>query len=117
MIHLLLWIWVGLTLIWVFHHLAQLHSHFCQIPISLGRIGQTVEPNPGLRADESPCTISEKGKNKLYLPLNKQPRSPTRRQTVLGCSLYGERRILLATMAGARLLLDTEKVLELPGKI
>ena len=23
--------WVGLTLMWVFHHLAQLHSHFCQI--------------------------------------------------------------------------------------
>ena len=35
--------WVGLTLIWVFHRLAQLHSHFCQIPISPGRIGQTVE--------------------------------------------------------------------------
>ena len=35
--------WVGLTLIWIFHHLAHLHSHFCQIPHSLGRIGQTVE--------------------------------------------------------------------------
>ena len=35
--------WVGFTLIWVFHHLAQLPSRFCQIPISPGRIGQTVE--------------------------------------------------------------------------
>ena len=35
--------WVGLTSVWVFQHLAQLHSHFCQIPTSPGRIGQTVE--------------------------------------------------------------------------
>ena len=32
--------WVGLTLIWKFHTLAQLRSRFCQIP---SRIGQTVE--------------------------------------------------------------------------
>ena len=39
--------WVGLTLIWV---LNQLPRRFFQIPISPGRIGQTVEiqvnPNP-----------------------------------------------------------------------
>ena len=35
--------WVGLTLISVFHHLAQLPSRFCQIPISPSRVGQTVE--------------------------------------------------------------------------
>ena len=34
---------VGSTLILVFHHLARLPSRFCQIPISPGRIGQTVE--------------------------------------------------------------------------
>ena len=33
----------GLTLIWMFHHLAQLHSHFCPIPICPSRTGQTVE--------------------------------------------------------------------------
>ena len=35
--------WVGLTLISVFHHLAQLPSRFCQIPITPSRVGQTVE--------------------------------------------------------------------------
>ena len=35
--------WVRLTWIWEFHHLAQLPSHFCQTPISPGRIRQTVE--------------------------------------------------------------------------
>ena len=53
--------WAGLTLIWVFHYLAQLHSHFCRIPISLSRTGQRVKQlkskstltNPGLGADES----------------------------------------------------------------
>ena len=29
--------WVGLTLIWMFHHLAQQHSPFCQIPICQSR--------------------------------------------------------------------------------
>ena len=37
------WSWVGQTLIWVPQHLAQLQWNFCQIPISPGRIGQTVE--------------------------------------------------------------------------
>ena len=35
--------WIVLTLIWVFHRLAQQPSHFSQIPISPGRIWQTVE--------------------------------------------------------------------------
>jgi len=35
------WTWVELTLIWVFHHLAQLPGHFCQIPIIPGRIGHS----------------------------------------------------------------------------
>ena len=67
--------WVGLTLIWVFHHLAQLHSHFCQIPISPGRIGLTVNTqnpiysNPGIRADESPCTdIAKKQRLGCVIP-------------------------------------------------
>ena len=34
------WTWVGLTLIRVFHYLAQLPSRFCQIPISQIRIEQ-----------------------------------------------------------------------------
>ena len=32
-----------MTWIWKFHHVAQLPSRFCQIPISPSRIGQTVE--------------------------------------------------------------------------
>ena len=36
------WTWVGFTLIRVFSSLAPLPSRFCQIPISPGRIGQTV---------------------------------------------------------------------------
>ena len=35
--------WVGLTLIWVLHHLAQLYSRFCKIIINPGITGQTVE--------------------------------------------------------------------------
>ena len=31
--------WVGLTLIWVFHHLSQLLSLFCPIPISPAELG------------------------------------------------------------------------------
>ena len=34
------WTWVGLTLIWVFHHVAPLPSH---ITIRPGRIGQAEE--------------------------------------------------------------------------
>ena len=51
-----------MTLIWVFHYLAHLPSRFCQIPISPGRFGQTVEHSkfkstqPSPRADEFPCT-------------------------------------------------------------
>ena len=54
---------VGVTLIWVFPHLAQLPNRcLCQIPISPGRIGQTVghskfksmQPSP--RADGTPFT-------------------------------------------------------------
>ena len=37
------WTWVGLTLIWVLHLLAQLPSRFCRIPISPSRIGHAVE--------------------------------------------------------------------------
>ena len=36
------WIWVGLTLIWVFNHISHLTSHLCQIPISPGRFRQTM---------------------------------------------------------------------------
>ena len=58
--------WVRLNLIWVFNLLAHLPSHFCQIPINPGRIGQTVEPTkPSPRPDESPC----KSINKCFLPL------------------------------------------------
>ena len=57
--------WVGLTLISVFHHIDQLPSRFCQIPISPRRVGQTVEhskfkstqPNPG--AHKTPCMLVE----------------------------------------------------------
>ena len=45
--------WVGLTLIWVFHHNAQQTCRFCQMSISPGRTGQAVwnviikiQPNP-----------------------------------------------------------------------
>ena len=41
--HLIMDCWVELTLIWIFHHLAQLPSHFCQIAISPRRIMQIVE--------------------------------------------------------------------------
>ena len=47
----------------VFHHLAQLPSRFCQIPISPRRIGQTVErtkyksTRPSPRADGTPCNF------------------------------------------------------------
>ena len=43
--------WVGLTLIWVFHHLAKLLSHFCQIPFSPRRIWQTTQPRCTSRWD------------------------------------------------------------------
>ena len=45
----------------IFHHLTHLHSHFSQIPHSLGRIGQTVEHSkykstqPSLRPIGTPC--------------------------------------------------------------
>ena len=35
--------WAGLTLIWVFHHLALVHSRFCPISISPSRTWQTVD--------------------------------------------------------------------------
>ena len=50
-----------MTLIQMFHHLAQLPSQFCQIPIGPSRISQTLEhqntsqPNPGPRPPMSPC--------------------------------------------------------------
>ena len=53
--------WVGLTLISVFHHLAQLPS---QIPISLSRVGQKVEHSkskstkPSLSSLGTPCSFS-----------------------------------------------------------
>ena len=56
---------VGLTLIWVFHHLAQLPSRFCQIPICPGRIGQTVthsnssQPNPVHEQMECTLTLAD----------------------------------------------------------
>ena len=38
---------LGLTLIWMFHHLAHQHSQFCQIPICPSRAGQnSSQPNP-----------------------------------------------------------------------
>ena len=43
------WTWVGSTLIWVFHLLAQMPNRFCQIPISpaeLGRQWNTKKVNP-----------------------------------------------------------------------
>ena len=52
------WTWVELTMIWVFHLLAWLPSHFCQIRDSLGRICLTVENSKsksGARADGTPC--------------------------------------------------------------
>ena len=55
--------WVGLTLIRVFHHLAQLPSHFCQISISPGRTGQThskfksTQPSPGAAGTPCTCTV------------------------------------------------------------
>ena len=36
--------WVRLTLIWLFHHLAQLPTHFWQISISPSKTRQTVNP-------------------------------------------------------------------------
>ena len=54
-------LWVGLTLISVFHHLAQLPSRFCQSPISPSRVGQTVEHSkskstkPSLSSLGTPC--------------------------------------------------------------
>ena len=57
------WTWVGLTLILVLHQLAQLPTRFCHIPISPGRIGQTVEHskskslNPVYEHMERPVTI------------------------------------------------------------
>ena len=68
--------WVGLTLIRVFHHLAQLPSHFWQIPIIQGRIGQTIEQSkfkssrPIPRADGTPC---KKGLYKIPLSWAKHP--------------------------------------------
>ena len=53
--------WVGLTLISVFHHLAQLPSQFFQIPISLSWVGQAVEHSkskstkPSLSSLGTPC--------------------------------------------------------------
>ena len=35
--------WVGLNLNWIFHHLAQLLSRFCQIPVGPNRISQMFE--------------------------------------------------------------------------
>ena len=54
--------WVGLTLISVFHHLSQLPSCFCQIPIRPSRVGQTMEHSkskstkPSLSSLGTPCT-------------------------------------------------------------
>ena len=51
-------------MIQMFHHLAQLPSQFCQIPIGPRRIGQTLEhqntrsqPNLGPRPPVSPCRM------------------------------------------------------------
>ena len=53
---------VQVTFFWMFQHLVQLRSCFCQIPISaqakLGRLRNTrisSQPNPCLRADWRPC--------------------------------------------------------------
>ena len=43
-----LWTWVGLALIWVFHHLPGLPSHFFQIPICPGSGTLTIQANPVL---------------------------------------------------------------------
>ena len=55
--------WVGLNLIWVFHHLAQLLIRFCQINTSPSRIRQTVQvqhskfksTQPSARVDGTHC--------------------------------------------------------------
>ena len=55
--------WVGLTLIWVFHHIAQQTSLFCQISICPSRTGQTVEcqntksTQPSNQPPSPPCTV------------------------------------------------------------
>ena len=52
-----------MTLISVFHQLAQLPSRFCQIPISPSRVGKTVEHSkskstkPSLSSLGTPCTV------------------------------------------------------------
>ena len=53
--------WVDFDFCVQFHHLAQLPSRLCQIPISPSRVGQTVEHSksnstkPSLRAHGMPC--------------------------------------------------------------
>ena len=42
-----------------------------------------------------------------FLPEKRHPTSSALMQTVLGCSLYGSIRILVANIAGLRVLLDT----------
>ena len=74
------WTWVELTSIWMFHHLSQLPSRFCQIPFSPDRIGQTVEHStfkstqPSPRADGTPCSkLTKVGdiRSLVALPVNK----------------------------------------------
>ena len=57
--------WVGLTLIWVFHHLAHLPSRFCLIPRQL-KTQNPSQPNSGTRADpdRTPCSAHS---SKLFL--------------------------------------------------
>ena len=67
-----LFTWVGLTLISLFHHLPQLYSRFCQIPIRPGRIGQTVEHSkykstqPSQRADGTLCCFAGLAKPRAF---------------------------------------------------
>ena len=54
--HLLSWTWVGLTLIWVFPHLAKLGSRFCQIAISPDNHSKFKSTQPRPQAYGTPCS-------------------------------------------------------------
>ena len=113
--------WVEFTLIWVLHHPPHLPSRFCQIPISPGRIGQTVEhtkfsqPNSVHEQMVTPCTCMSP--SVLWPPLSwrlwpwpRTPRRPRSRPARTRSSCRRSLHLSSAFSVGVLVLIEADSV-------